>query len=139
MDPDSYRRAMLGAAAADDGGDESSAAATEGEAKPWEYIRIPCIGLLPGLCCPHHDRVQSNGVLRATDFDAMLLRHSGERGIAIDHWAALIIEGSEYRVLSIPVRQFFSCLCGKPLAGPSHTAPATQIITHTYTYAHTSD
>ena len=38
----------------------------------WEYIRCPCLGLLPGLICPHHDRVQSNGVLRATDFDGQI-------------------------------------------------------------------
>jgi hypothetical protein len=32
------------------------------------------------LCCPHHDRVQSNGILRATDFDDMMLRHPTEVG-----------------------------------------------------------
>lgn len=48
-----------------------------------------------------HLQVQSNGVLRADDFDQMLMRHSGEFGIAIDHWAALVIEGEEYHVLSI--------------------------------------
>lgn len=85
----------------DSGGDESSGLAEGAEAKPWEYIKIPCLGLIPGLCCPHHDQVQSNGVLRAIDFDAMLLRHPGEVGIAIDHWAALVIEGEDYRVLSI--------------------------------------
>ena len=54
-----------------------------------------------GLCCPHHDRVQSNGALRATDFDAMLLRHPQELGLAIDHWAALVLEGEAYRVISV--------------------------------------
>lgn len=33
---------------------------------------------------------QSNGVLRAKDFDAMLRRHPGERGICIDHWVCLL-------------------------------------------------
>jgi dipeptidase E len=72
--------------------------------KDWKYIRVPCLGFLPGLCCPHHDRVQSNGVLRADDFDEMLLtRHSGELGIAIDHWAALVVDGGDdsYRVVSL--------------------------------------
>ena len=60
MDPDSYLAAMRGEQ--DAGGDESSAAPDAGqEAKAWEYIRIPCLGLLPGLCCPHHDQIQSNG------------------------------------------------------------------------------
>lgn len=82
--------------------DESSAAPEEGQdAKPWSYIRVGCLGFLPGLVCPHHDRTQSNGVLRATDFDAMMLRHPGERGICIDHWAALVVEGDSFRVLRV--------------------------------------
>ena len=40
-------------------------------------------------------------MLRADDFDQMLMRHPGEYGIAIDHWAALVVEGDKYRVLSI--------------------------------------
>jgi dipeptidase E len=79
--------------------DESS---TLGETvKDWKYIRVDGLGFLPGLICPHHDRIQSNGVLRATDFDLMLLQHSGEVGIGIDHWAALVVEGDDYRVLSL--------------------------------------
>ena len=61
-DPDSYKAAML-AAASGLNKDESSEA-PEGEAKPWSYIRIPCLGFLPGLICVHHDKIQSNGVLR---------------------------------------------------------------------------
>mmetsp|Transcript_3456 Transcript_3456/g.7461 ORF Transcript_3456/g.7461 Transcript_3456/m.7461 type:complete len:158 (+) Transcript_3456:424-897(+) len=70
----------------------------------WEYIRVSCLGILPGLVCPHHDRVQSNGVLRAEDFNGMLQRHAGERGICIDHWAALVVNNGSYRVLSVPDR-----------------------------------
>ena len=43
-----------------------------------------------------------SGVLRADDFDAMLLRHPTERGIAIDHWAALVIDQGHYRIISVP-------------------------------------
>ena len=68
----------------------------------WPYIRVPALGLLPGLSCPHHDRVQSNGVLRAIDFDAMMLRHPGEVGVAVDHWATLILDRGRYRVAAIP-------------------------------------
>ena len=46
--------------------------------KDWDYIRVDGLGFIPGLCCPHHDRVQSNGVLRAHDFDEMILRHPTE-------------------------------------------------------------
>ena len=56
MDPDSYRSKMV--SAPDSGGDESSALAQGEDAKDWAYIKIPCLGLLPGLCCPHHDQVR---------------------------------------------------------------------------------
>ena len=69
----------------------------------WEYIRVPGLSVFPGLMCPHYDQVQSNGVLRATDFDEMMLRHPGERGLGLDHWCALVTEGDgSYSVLSCP-------------------------------------
>lgn len=68
----------------------------------WEYIKVSGLGILPGLICPHYDRVQSNGVLRSTDFRSMMRRHSFEVGIGIDHFAALEIDGAEFRVLSLP-------------------------------------
>ena len=46
--------------------------------------------------------MQSNGIARAADFDEMMLRHPTERGIAIDHWAALIIDGDNFRVFATP-------------------------------------
>jgi dipeptidase E len=99
-DPETYLLAMTG-----ENKDEASLAPKEGEtAKGWKYIRAPCLGLLPGFVCPHHDKVQSNGILRATDFDQMLLRNSGERGICIDHFAALVVEGDDFSVLSLPGR-----------------------------------
>jgi dipeptidase E len=108
MDPDTYKGAMLCAAATDDddddkGSDESSVApVVSQEKKPWDYIRVDGLGFLPGLVCPHYDKTQSNGVLRATDFDAMLLRHPGEFGIGIDHWAALQVANGCFQVLSLP-------------------------------------
>jgi len=70
------------------------------ETTTWEYIRVDGLRLLPGLVCPHHDRTQSNGVKRSDDFDSMLRRHKGERGICIDHFALLIIDGESYQVES---------------------------------------
>ena len=78
---------------------------TEEEKTSWDYVRVPCLGIVPGLCCPHYDKVQSNGVLRATDFDAMVLRHRGERGIGIDHWAALVINGEHFEVCAADGRE----------------------------------
>ena len=92
MDPASYKPYMLA---------PSPPPLSEEASAGWDYIRVPGLGLLPGLCCPHHDRTQSNGLLRAADFDAMLLRHAGETGIAIDHFAALVIDGETYRVISV--------------------------------------
>ncbi|KAL3911327.1 MAG: hypothetical protein SGARI_001700, partial [Bacillariaceae sp.] len=106
MDPDTYTKPMVekygnhgDSAATSTVADESS---TLGETvKDWSYIRVDGLAFLPGLLCPHHDRVQSNGVLRARDFDEMMFRHPGETGIGIDHWAAFIVSGHSYRVLSL--------------------------------------
>ncbi len=92
MDPESYKTHMLA---------DAPAPLSEAARTAWDYIRVPGLGLWPGLCCPHHDRTQSNGLLRATDFDRMLLRHPGETGIGIDHFAALVVDGEDYRVVSI--------------------------------------
>lgn len=98
-DPATYKDAMRKAADPNSKADESESKSLE--KMPWEYIRIDGLGLLPGLVCPHHDMIQSNGLLRADDFDSMLLKHKGEKGLCIDHFAALIVEGDLYRVISI--------------------------------------
>jgi len=82
MDSDSYRDSQLAAFKAGAATGEipgSDAAGAEPAAKKaWSYVRVSGLGLLRGLCCPHYDRVQSNGVPRAVDLEAMLLRHKGE-------------------------------------------------------------
>lgn len=100
MDPASYKHAMVTKSVTG-----VEAPLSDAERTGWVYIRVPGLGLLPGLCCPHHDRVQSNGVLRATDFDGMLLRHAGETGICIDHYAALVVDGEDYWVVSVDDRE----------------------------------
>lgn len=100
MDPSTFKEAML--AAADKEGDESSDAPLCAKDKQsWEYVRVDALAFLPGLVCPHHDKKQSNGVLRANSFDAMLLAHPNEFGIGIDHWAALELHNGHFRVLSV--------------------------------------
>jgi len=59
------------------------------------------------VCCPHHDKTQSNGLLRAHDFDKMLLQRATSSkksvlGIGIDHYAAFVVEGENYRVYVLP-------------------------------------
>lgn len=69
----------------------------------WQYIRVHGMDMLPGMLCPHFDTVGSNSVEREDDFRKMLRRHPTERGIAIDHWAALILPGDgTYEVFSVP-------------------------------------
>ena len=70
--------------------------------KPWSYIRVSGLSILPGLVCPHYDCIQSNGVPRSMDFESMLLRHEHELGLGIDNYAALVLDGEEFRVLSLP-------------------------------------
>ena len=40
-------------------------------------------------------------MLRMTDFNEMMLRHPGERGITIDHYTALVVDGDGYRVVGL--------------------------------------
>lgn len=102
MDPETYRAHMLAAEAGAVEEAKQGVASSDASPPPWEYIRVSCLGFLPGLLCPHYDRVQSNGVLRSTDFDGMLRSHAGEAGIAIDHFAALVVNGGGYSVLALP-------------------------------------
>jgi dipeptidase E len=66
----------------------------------WRYIRVDGLGLLPGLLCPHYDVTQSNGVPRALDFEGMVSRHHGERGLGLDDAAGLLLADGRYRVVA---------------------------------------
>ena len=84
MDPTSYRDPVP---------------AEDPRAGTWRYIRVDGLGLLRGLLCPHYDVIGSNGVLRATDFAAMMRRHPGETGLGLDDWAGLLLDGERYQVV----------------------------------------
>ena len=68
--------------------------------KSWAYIRVPGLSLLKGLFCPHYDKIEGNGQLRAKSFTTMMQMHSGETGIAIDNWAAIVVNGDSYTIVS---------------------------------------
>jgi len=70
------------------------------ELSSWAYIRVPGLGAVPGLFCPHYDITEGNGVIRANDFTTMMQRHSGELAVGVDNWAALRIDGNNYTVIS---------------------------------------
>ncbi|ORC85995.1 cyclin 1 [Trypanosoma theileri] len=108
-DPSTYAEPMLRAAVSSlentktttKGKEENVSETTESSS--WDYIRVHGLGLLPGMICPHYDTRESNGILRSEDFDKMMKRHPTERGIAIDHWAALVLQGDgTYEVFSVP-------------------------------------
>eukprot|EP00656_Telonema_subtile_P008230 TRINITY_DN13853_c0_g1_i2.p1 TRINITY_DN13853_c0_g1~~TRINITY_DN13853_c0_g1_i2.p1 ORF type:complete len:339 (+),score=59.43 TRINITY_DN13853_c0_g1_i2:223-1239(+) len=66
----------------------------------WAYIRVNGLSVIPGLFCPHYDMTESNGVLRSSDFTGLLQRHSGEKGIGVDNWGSLMIDGDAYTIVS---------------------------------------
>jgi cyanophycinase-like exopeptidase len=72
---------------------------TEEEKRNWKYINVSGLGFVRGMCCPHHDITQSNGMPRSGVFDDMLLKHPGEVGIGIDDHGAILIDGNRWRVL----------------------------------------
>ena len=75
-----------------------------GPAGAWRYIRVPALALVPGLCVPHYDTTQSNGVPRAADAGAMLLR-TREAFVGVDNWAALKIAGGRFQALAVPGKE----------------------------------
>ncbi|GAX21135.1 hypothetical protein FisN_1Lh189 [Fistulifera solaris] len=73
---------------------------TEEQKSNWEYIRVEGLGYIPALCVPHHDTIQSNGVPRSEDSDAMQLKYPDQISIGIDENAALIVTDGRARVIS---------------------------------------
>jgi dipeptidase E len=112
-DPDTYQTPMLRKYARDDeNGDKPKDESSDydpSNKKEWKYLRVPGLGFVPGplVCCPHHDKVQSNGLLRAHDFDQMLLERARSSsksvlGIGIDHYSAFVVEGDSYKIYALP-------------------------------------
>lgn len=66
---------------------------TEEEKKNWDYIRIPGLDLLKGLCVPHYDIVQHNGLFRATASERFVKELPNIVSVGIDEDAALVVNG----------------------------------------------
>ncbi|KAL3788610.1 hypothetical protein HJC23_005269 [Cyclotella cryptica] len=99
MDPDTYRVPMLSEVQQEN----PNAGASNARTSAHFNEGASAIGnWQEGLGLPHYDRIQSNGVPRMFDFDKMMSRHSLELGLGIDHFAALEINGEDFRILSIP-------------------------------------
>ncbi len=65
----------------------------------WAYIRSPGLGIIKMIACPHYDKIESNGALRATSFEKMMKMHCGEYALVIDNWAGIIINGNSYKLV----------------------------------------
>jgi len=108
-DPDTYRNAMLEEYTEKKDDKKSEGNFDPKNVKGWNYLRVGGLGFVPGpfVCCPHHDKTQSNGLLRADDFDEMLLStaKSGKKsvlGLGIDHYSAFVVEGENYKIYVLP-------------------------------------
>jgi len=109
-DPETYKEAMLNEYSNENSKKEDESSDYDPlNKKEWKYLRCPGLGFVPGpmVCCPHHDKVQSNGLLRAHDFDKMLLARAKSSqksvlGIGIDHYSAFVVEGNDYKIYAIP-------------------------------------
>ena len=114
-DPATYRTAKLDQASLDFSADNALTSSQPPAPEPWEYIKIPALGFVPGCLCPHYDSTQSNGIKRAIDFDKMMLQLcSNERGIGLDHWCALVVNGGAYEIVPIPGKPSNSTEDGVP-------------------------
>jgi dipeptidase E len=60
----------------------------------WDYIRVRCLGLVSGTCCPHYD-----GERRDPSFHRLIER-TGDIGIALDDCCALEIVDGSFKVLT---------------------------------------
>lgn len=72
---------------------------TEEEKKNWDYIRIPGLDLLKGLCVPHFDIIQHNGLFRSTASERFVKEVPNIVSIGIDEDAALVVDGDDVKVI----------------------------------------
>lgn len=124
-DPSTYMRPMIMEAV---GKRLTEAQEKEAKATNWSYIRVHGLDVFPGMLCPHFDVTQSNGIRREEDFSAMLRRHPTERGIGIDHWAILILNGDGTYEQFYPPGKTRSAPPGDATGSASPTTPGVFVL-----------
>jgi dipeptidase E len=72
---------------------------TEEQKLDWDYICIDGLNILRGLCVPHYDTIQHNGLHRSKASEAMLMQFPDYPCIGIDETAALVVDGDVVRVM----------------------------------------
>lgn len=65
--------------------------------RKWKYIRVKCLGLIPGIHCPHYNG-STLYVPRRKPFQRMI-RQTGGVGIAIENNCAIEFVGHKFRVI----------------------------------------
>lgn len=72
---------------------------TKEQLNDWDYIRISGLGLLKGLCVPHYDIIQHNGLFRASASEKFVKEIPNTTCIGIDEDAALVVNGDVVKVV----------------------------------------
>eukprot|EP00557_Chaetoceros_sp_GSL56_P011195 CAMPEP_0176486940 /NCGR_PEP_ID=MMETSP0200_2-20121128/5849_1 /TAXON_ID=947934 /ORGANISM="Chaetoceros sp., Strain GSL56" /LENGTH=273 /DNA_ID=CAMNT_0017883701 /DNA_START=178 /DNA_END=996 /DNA_ORIENTATION=+ len=72
---------------------------TDEQKLDWDYICVDGLNILKGLCVPHYDIIQHNGLHRSKASDAMLSQFPDYPCIGIDEGAALVVDGDVVRVI----------------------------------------
>ena len=69
----------------------------------WPYICVRGLGIFHGILSPHFDKMrESDGLVRCVDADVLLATHCrNETIIGLDHFAALVVDGSKYKVIAV--------------------------------------
>jgi dipeptidase E len=94
----------------------------------WAYIRAPGLGIIKMIACPHYDKIESNGALRATSFDKMMKMHGGEYALVIDNWAGIIINGNSYKLVKRDGKSGSVTASGKYSSNPKIGKPGAWTI-----------
>lgn len=72
---------------------------TEEQKNDWDYISMDGLGILKGLCVPHYDAKQHNGLMRFAASEKMVRDMSDYPCIGIDENAAFVMNGDVVQVI----------------------------------------
>ncbi len=72
------------------------------EGEPWEYILTEGLGFIGATACPHFDSKTADNEPRRDNFTQLLIKNDHPMpAIGITNRAALVIDGEDYRTLSV--------------------------------------
>lgn len=65
----------------------------------WDYICLDGLNILRGLCVPHYDVIQHNGLHRSQASESMLMQFPDYPCIGIEEEAALVVNGDVVNII----------------------------------------